>query len=326
MEKSVNRNLRLGIFVTFSALIFSVAVYLIGQKQDMFSNTFQLKVIFNNVNGLQTGNNVRFSGINVGSVLGVDIINDSTIEVTLRIRENLRIHIKRNAVATIGTDGLMGNMLVNINPGRGEAPVVNDGDYLESFSRIKTDDILMTLNTTNENAAILTSDLVEIVQAIKHGQGTLSYLLYDTSMRLQVFQAVSNLKKATDQTNNILSQIAQISKDVDRGRGLAGWLINDTLTQDKLHVTLDELQTAARQVNGAADTLNQMIAQWSNGEGPVPALMTDTAMTNDLRKTLEHLNVGTAKFSEDMEAMQKHWLFRKYFKDKEKEADKKSNP
>ncbi|MCB0488383.1 MAG: MlaD family protein [Cyclobacteriaceae bacterium] len=323
MEKSSNKTLRLGIFVTFSTIVLAVAVYLIGQKQDMFSNTFQLRVIFNNVNGLQPGNNVRFSGINVGSVLAVDIENDSTIEVTMRIRENLRMHIKKNAVASISTDGLMGNMLVNISPGKGEAAIVADGDLLQSYSRIKTDDILKTLTTTNENAAILTSELVDIVQEIKHGKGTLSYLLYDTGMRQEVMTAVNNLRKATDQTNDLLKQISQISKEVDEGRGLAGWLINDTLTRNKIHETLNSLKQASEQINSSTDSLNHLVGDLSAGSGPIPALMKDTTMVSDLRQTLKNLNMGTGKFNEDMEALQSHFLFRKYFRDKEKKKDNK---
>lgn len=305
-----------------STVILVITVYLIGQKKDIFSNTINLRVKFGNANGLQAGNNVRLSGINVGSVLSVVIQNDSTIEVTMRIREDVRLHIKQNAIATIGTDGLMGNMLVNISPGKGDAQIVNDGDLLQTYSRIKTDDILKTLTTTNENAALLTSDLLEIVQEIKQGKGTVSYLLNDTSLRQQVFITVSNLKRATAQTNEVLSQLNQISTSVKVGNGLAGWVINDTTTQVKIKSTLEGLETASLKINSSIDNLNQMLSDLGEGEGAIPALMKDTAMANDLRITLKNLNVGSGKFSEDMEALRHHFLFRKYFRDKEKEKKK----
>ncbi|MFZ1808654.1 MAG: MlaD family protein [Cyclobacteriaceae bacterium] len=318
MDASGKRTLLLGFFVIFSVVVLVIAVYLIGQKRDIFSNTFSLKVEFGNVNGLQVGNNVRLSGINVGSVLSVEIQNDSVIEVTMRIREDVRSHIKKNAIATIGTDGLMGNMLVNISPGKGGSKIVNDGDMLQTYSRIKTDDILKTLTTTNENAALLTSDLLEIVQEIKQGKGTVSYLLNDTSLRQHVFLTVTNLKRATVQTNEILSQLNQISSNVNEGYGLAGWIINDTSTQVKVKSTLEGLETASLKINSSIDNLNQMLLELGDGEGTIPALMKDTAMANDLRITLKNLNVGTGKFSEDMEALRHHFLFRKYFRDKEK--------
>ncbi|MCB0490911.1 MAG: MCE family protein [Cyclobacteriaceae bacterium] len=323
MEASGKRTLQLGFFVIFSAVILVITVYLIGQKQDIFSNTFNLKVKFGNVNGLQAGNNVRLSGINVGSVLSVEIQNDSTIEVTMRIREDVRSHIKKNAIATIGTDGLMGNMLINISPGKGESPMVNNGDLLQTYSRIKTDDILKTLTTTNENAALLTSDLLEIVQEIKRGKGTVAYLLNDTSLRQQVFLTTRNLRIATERTNEILSEIKQISNEVNQGRGLAGWLVNDTLTKNQIKSTLTSLSEASDKIKISTDSLNSIIADLSGGDGVIPALMKDTAMVNDLRQTLYHLNLGTGKFNEDMEALQQHFLFRKYFKDKEKDKNKK---
>lgn len=322
MKTSGKRTLQLGFFVILSTVILVITVYLIGQKKDIFSNTINLRVKFGNVNGLQAGNNVRLSGINVGSVLSVVIQNDSTIEVTIRIREDVRLHIKQNAIATIGTDGLMGNMLVNISPGKGDAQIVNDGDLLQTYSRIKTDDILKTLTTTNENAALLTSDLLEIVQEIKQGKGTVSYLLNDTSLRQQVFITVSNLKRATAQTNEVLSQLNQISTSVKVGNGLAGWVINDTTTQVKIKSTLEGLETASLKINSSIDNLNQMLSDLGEGEGAIPALMKDTAMANDLRITLKNLNVGSGKFSEDMEALRHHFLFRKYFRDKEKEKKK----
>jgi len=318
MEKRDRKTFQLGIFVIFSAIILIVTVYLIGQKRDLFNDTFLLRVQFGNVNGLQSGNNVRLSGINVGSVSSVNIKNDSTIEVTMRIREDVRNYIKQNAVATIGTDGLMGNMLVNISPGRGDAPVINDGDLLQTYSRIKTDDILKTLTTTNENAALLTSDLLEIVQDIRQGRGTIPFLLNDTNLRKQVFMTIQNLKIASENTNEILSEIKIISARVNRGDGLAGWLVNDTISKTQIHSTLGRLQLTSLQLQTTADSLNALVIELSQGEGLVPALMKDTAMVSDLRQTLKNLNAGTGKFNEDMEALQHHFLFRKYFKDKEK--------
>ena len=320
MEKSKKRTLQLGIFVFASALLLIVTVYLIGQKEDMFSSTFNIRVQFGNVNGLQAGNNVRLSGITVGSVLSVTIQNDSTIEVVMRIRENVRQHIKKNAIATIGTDGLMGNMLVNISPGDGMAPVVEDGDLLETYSRIKTDDILETLTTTNENAALLTSDLLEIVQDIKNGKGTVSYLLTDSSLKGQVSITMRNLRVASERTNLVLLDLQQISAGLSQGQGLASWLINDTTTQTKVAAALQNLESASAQVKGTADSLDMLMTELASGEGIIPAMMTDTAMANDLRKTLSNLNKGTAKFSEDMEALQHHFLFKKYFKDQEKKS------
>ncbi|MBL7862806.1 MAG: MCE family protein [Cyclobacteriaceae bacterium] len=325
MEKSTSRTIRLGILVLTGTLIFTVAVYLIGQKQDMFRNTFTIRAVFNNVNGLQRGNNVRFSGINVGSVMAVDIQNDSTVEVTLRIREDVRKFIRKDALVTIGTDGLMGNMLVNITPGASHADIIDDNDLLNSFSRIKTDDILKTLNMTNENAAMLTRSLLDITEEIQHGKGTLSYLVYDTTLRMQLYQSIRNLRLATEKTNSLLSDVQLMTADINAGKGLAGYLLRDSSTIMQLERTMHNLQSAALEINKSTDSLQIFIQKLNTGKGAIPTLWQDTTLVNDLRSTLKNLNQGTQKFDENMEAMKHSFLTRKYFKEQEKEA-KKSTP
>lgn len=315
----------MGILVLTGTLIFTVAVYLIGQKQDMFRNTFTIRAMFNNVNGLQRGNNVRFSGINVGSVMAVDIQNDSTVEVTLRIREDVRKFIRKDALVTIGTDGLMGNMLVNITPGASHADIIDDNDLLNSFSRIKTDDILKTLNMTNENAAMLTRSLLDITEEIQHGKGTLSYLVYDTTLRMQLYQSIRNLRLATEKTNSLLSDVQLMTADINAGKGLAGYLLRDSSTIIQLERTMHNLQRAALEINKSTDSLQLFIQKLNTGKGAIPTLWQDTTLVNDLRSTLKNLNQGTQKFDENMEAMKHSFLTRKYFKEQEKEA-KKSTP
>lgn len=322
MEKSTSRTIRLGFLVVLGAIIFTIAVYLIGQKQDMFRNTFQLRALFSNVNGLQSGNNVRLSGITVGSVMSVQIQNDSTVEVVMRVREDVRKFIKKDALVTIGTDGLMGNMLVNISPGSAQAPVVDDLDLLNSFSRIKTDDILKTLNMTNENAAILTRSLLEITDQIQHGKGTLSYLVYDTTIRQQLAQAIYNLKHATDKTNSLLREVQIMTNDINSGKGLAGYLLRDSTTIIKLEQTMSHLQASSQSVQQTTDSLQIFIQKLNSGQGTLPTLWQDTTLVNDLRATLKNLNQGTQKFDENMEAMKHSFLTRKYFKEQEKEAQK----
>lgn len=322
MDKSNARTIRLGILIIAGALIFTVAVYLIGQKQDMFSNTFTLRVIFNNVNGLQPGNNVRFSGINVGSVMSIEIQNDSTIEIALRIKEEVRKFIKKDALVTIGTDGLMGNMLINISPGTSKSPIVEDNDLLNSFSRIKTDDILKTLNMTNENAAMLTRGLLDITEDIQHGKGTVSALVYDTLLRQELFLSITNLRKATEKTNTLLGNIQEMAGDVNEGQGLAGYLLRDSLTAKQLQKTMTELQLAAQDIHQSTDSLKLFMQKLNAGHGTIPTLWYDTTMVKDLRNTLQNLNQGTEKFDQNMEALKHSFLTRKYFKEQEKQSKK----
>jgi phospholipid/cholesterol/gamma-HCH transport system substrate-binding protein len=144
------RNIKLGLFVVIGTIAFIAALYLIGE-QSLFGSTFKISAEFRNVNGLMAGNNVRFAGIDVGTVESVEIINDSSVKVLMRIEDKSRDFIHKNALASIGTDGLMGNKLININSVKDHSSPVDDGDVLKTLAPIETDEMLRTLNTTNEN-------------------------------------------------------------------------------------------------------------------------------------------------------------------------------
>ncbi|QOI98704.1 MAG: MCE family protein [Flammeovirgaceae bacterium] len=318
MENTTVRTIRLGILVTVGAALFTIAVYLIGQKQNMFSQTFKVRAQFNNVSGLQPGNNVRFSGITIGSVTKISILHDTVIEVEMRLKESMRPYIKHDAHASIGTDGLMGNMLVNISPGSERGTVVHDNDLIKTYSPIKTDDILQTLNVTNENAAMLTFDLLEITRQVKRGKGTVASLLYDTLLRNEIQRMARNLRETTEKTNRLVTQISRITTEVNQGRGAAGWLLNDTLTQHQVKATMANLQMTGKKLQAVTDTLQLMLQEIKSGRGTLHTLVYDTAMAGNLKKSIEAIRDGTVKFNETMEAMQRSAFLKKYFKEKEK--------
>src|SRR5688572_29999010 len=114
MEKTDSEKIKLGIFVITGLTIFILVVYFVGNKQKMFGRTDHITAVFSNVNGLQLGNNVRYAGINIGTVRGIEMINDTTINVDLIIDKSMFSHIKKDALASIGSDGLVGSMVINI--------------------------------------------------------------------------------------------------------------------------------------------------------------------------------------------------------------------
>jgi phospholipid/cholesterol/gamma-HCH transport system substrate-binding protein len=162
MKKTTSQKISLGLFVIIGLLIFVLATYLIGDKQKMFGKTNHLQATFNNVNGLKLGNNVRYSGVNVGTVRNIEMIGDTSIRVDMIIDKNIFKHIRKDAVATIGSDGLVGSMVISIVPGKGTALPAEPGDEISSQNRIRTDDLLNTFNKTNKNAAQLTENLLRI--------------------------------------------------------------------------------------------------------------------------------------------------------------------
>ncbi|MBA3683377.1 MAG: MCE family protein [Bacteroidetes bacterium] len=197
MEKKTRNNLKLGAFVTLGILFFIIGIYFIGQKQHMFSNVFKISGVFKNVGGLLVGNNVRFSGINVGTVEAIEIINDTSVRVDMIIDESTHRFIKKDAKAIIGSEGLMGNKTINITHGTPEQKEIAGDGVIQTDQPIDTDEIMNKLKTTSDNAASITTDLAVIMQNVSHGKGTIGKLFMDTAMAESLDQTITNLKKGT---------------------------------------------------------------------------------------------------------------------------------
>src|SRR4030043_2077154 len=116
--------LRLGLFVIVGSGIFVVAIFIIGKQENLFDPVFKLTTTFYNVSGLQVGSNIRFSGIEVGTVDNIKIINDSTVWVDLLIRKNVQQFIKTDCAAGIGSSGIIGDRILVITQGSNDAPLV----------------------------------------------------------------------------------------------------------------------------------------------------------------------------------------------------------
>ncbi|HSM64287.1 MAG TPA: MlaD family protein, partial [Gillisia sp.] len=146
MKKSSSQLIKLGLFVVIGTMLLIAALYFIGNRQHLFTKNIQLYSEFENVNGLQTGNNVRYSGINVGTVGNIEMTDSAKIVVQMMIEEKTGKYIRKDAIASIASDGLVGSMVVNILPGSLNLPKVISGDTITSYSRIGADEMLSTLN------------------------------------------------------------------------------------------------------------------------------------------------------------------------------------
>ncbi|NAS14451.1 MlaD family protein [Poritiphilus flavus] len=319
MERTAAEKLRLGVLVILGTITFIVAVYLIGNRQNMFGNTLTVTTVFKNVNGLQKGNNVRYAGIDVGTVKAIEMVNDTTINVHMLIDEKMKAHIKTNAVATIGSDGLVGSMIVNVVPGVGEAPFVSAGDKIASYSRIGAEDMLSTLNVTNQNAALLTSDLLRVTESLNNGEGTLGKLLNDKEMAANLEQTIYNLKSASSKANNTLAELQTVIEQMGKGENVAGVLFADSLSTVKMKDVITNLEVSSRSMSSLVQRLDSAVVHLVAEDGVVNYLSRDTVLVGNLKRTMKNIEEGTASFNENMEALKHSFLTRRYFKKMEKE-------
>ncbi|MBL0339836.1 MAG: MCE family protein [Bacteroidetes bacterium] len=220
MKKNAPNNIRLGLFISFGTVILVLALYLIGSKRNIFSNTIKISSQFYNVNGLTPGNNVRYAGIDIGTVDKVKIENDSSVTVYMIIEKKNSKYIKKNSVVAVGTDGLMGNKLVNINPGTGSSQIIEDNDVLKSLRPVENDEMVRTLNTTNDNLAAITGDLRKFTSKLKTDKGILR-LIEDSVSTENIRIALVAIRDAAIHANNITMQINQMATELNNGQGLS---------------------------------------------------------------------------------------------------------
>ncbi len=235
MKNKTDNRLKLGIFVIIGITLFIAAVYLLGSKSNLFGGTFPLTATFKNVGGLAPGNNVRFSGITVGTVQKIDIVSDTSVMITMVIKNEHKEFIKKDSKAAISADGLMGNKVINILPGESGSTEVKEGDMIGSVMPMDTEaimksleatgknvdiitrnlavltteiagndgtkDVIAALKTTSQNAAVLSGDLAKITGKITNGDGALGKVLYDQNFSNQLDKTINNVEAATDNLN-----------------------------------------------------------------------------------------------------------------------------
>jgi phospholipid/cholesterol/gamma-HCH transport system substrate-binding protein len=203
MKKKSGFTWKLGMFVTIGFALFVSTIYYVGKQKNLFGSTFRLRSQFKTVSGLKVGNNVRFSGINVGTVDGIELITDSTVMVELIIQKHVQQFIKTDARASIGSDGLMGDKVLTISPAIVTAliasSIVKDNDLIGSKNAIEMEDIMNSIKTSVDNAGVITAQLAEFTYKMNNGNGALSKLMTDQQLGNSLKGTISNLQASSGQ-------------------------------------------------------------------------------------------------------------------------------
>jgi phospholipid/cholesterol/gamma-HCH transport system substrate-binding protein len=290
---SQNFKVRLGLFIAGGLTIFVIAIFIIGKQQNLFNPVFKVTTNFFNVSGLQVGNNVRFSGINVGTVDNIRIINDSTVQVNLLIRKDVQQFIKADSEATISSEGIIGDRVIMITQGSFEADMAQDGQHLKSIEPIETDAIMANLQSSAVNADVITKQLAEIMVNINTGEGVIGRLIQDTIMAENINMTIANLKKSSEGIDETIE-----------------------MTRVNLFEFMEKLQLTVATTETATVALGEIMTKINSGEGTLGMLIQDTTVSNTLNRTLINLELSSEKLDENMEALQHNFLFRRYFRKK----------
>lgn len=193
--------IKLGIFVSLGIAILFLIIFFIGSNQNLFSSKFKIYSNFRNVSGLQVGAQVRFSGISVGTVENIAIVNDSTVNVEAVMDQNVKKFIKKDSQASITSEGVIGNKILTISQGSTNSPEIRDRATVQSFEPLEFDAILTSVKVTTENAEIITNELALLLSNINNGKGTIGKLMTDKNMAKDLDKTMENLRKSSKGLN-----------------------------------------------------------------------------------------------------------------------------
>lgn len=306
-------SVRLGLFVFIGVVILIITVFLIGQKSSLFSSTFKVRAYFKDVQGLRSGTTVRLSGIDVGTVESVEIVNDSTgrVEVDMNLQTDIKRFIRTNTVATIETEGLVGNRVVVLKIGTSAGEPVKNGGFIKSEEPLGFSAIIAQTEGIMQYTKNMTKDLAQIIHRVNEGQGSIGKLLNNEDL----YNNATSLTKQADVS------LKNITGELNRITGLF----------DTLGIGVKNTVNKVNMIVGNVDT---MIANVNKGKGVLGALLVsgkyDTTISRTLvniQRTSQDARLAASRLAENMEALKHNWLFKGYFEnrgywDKAKYEDK----
>jgi len=207
MNKELSVKFKAGLFVLIGLGVFLAGIFFIGTQKNLFTSVLRVHAVFANVVGLKVGSNVRFGGITVGTVENIQLITDTSVNVVIAIQNNIKHFIKKDANASIGSDGLMGEKVIVISPGQTSRLDVTEGGLLTSQEPVEMDSIMASLKISVDNAAVFTGELSQMIYKINHGNGALSKLIGDSTFASNISKTMSNLKNSSKGLNENMEAV-----------------------------------------------------------------------------------------------------------------------
>lgn len=284
MKLTTAKSIKLALFAILGIAILGYAIYTIGKQRNLFGNNITVTGVFKDVSGLKIGNNVRFSGINVGTVSDIRIISDSLVQVELTIEKKVTEFIRQDSRMEISTEGLMGNKVISITPGSRNKPTIQNGDEIKTIEAVQIDEIMEELKNSSVNTSRVTENLAEITDKINQGEGVFGKLFTDTTF-------TNNLDRISRNTAGLTKNVTKITEKVNQEQGIIGKLLSDTTVANRF-------SQAGENLLESTENLKEITNKINKGEGVFGKMYTDTSFTKNLDKASKNINYTSERAKE----------------------------
>jgi phospholipid/cholesterol/gamma-HCH transport system substrate-binding protein len=316
MNKSPRkRAVMVGVFVSIGLIFLIAGILGIGNLHETFKKKIEIVTLFDDVSGLQVGNNIWFSGVKIGTISNLKFYAERKVKVMMKVEEKALPYIHKDAFVKLSTDGLIGNKILIIYGGSSGSPEIEEGDTLSVEKTFTSEDMINTLQENNKNLLAITNDFKYLSSKIAKGEGTIGKLFNDNSVYNQIDAATLSLQNASDKAQNLIGSLETFSQGLNKKGTLANQLTTDTLVFNSIKVSVVKLQQIA---DTTSVFINQLKQAASNPKTSIGVLMHDEESGAHLKQTIKNLESSSKKLDEDLEAAQHNFLLRGYFKKKDK--------
>lgn len=323
MKNTKNRSaIIVGIFICIGLAIFIVTIFTMGGEKKSFSKKVPVKATFADINGLQEGDNIWFSGVKIGTVKKIDLLGNAKVELTLNIDEKAQPFIRKDSKVKISSDGFIGNKLVVIFDGTPSQPAIAANDYLTPVTVASTEDLFTTLQANNENLLAITGNFKLISDKINKGEGSIGSIINNNDVAVKLNATLENFKKASLNSQQAIKDISAFTAELNKPNHALHQLVTDTIMTDLLRGSIVQLREATYTASEFANKLDAAAAQLNNPASPLGLLLKDESVAKELKTTISNLQSSSRKLDENMEALQHNFLLRSYFRKKEKDSDR----
>ncbi len=326
MEKRKNKNAFIvGVFILIAILIFVVLIFTLGGEKKSFTKKFPIKVVFTDINGLKEGNNIWFSGVRVGTVKNIHLKGASEVEVTLNIDEKVRSFIHKDATVKISSEGLLGNKLVVLSGGSSTSSIIENNDYVTAQVISPNDDIMVLLKAAGKNLLDISGNINEVSKKINEGEGTIGKLINDPSVLNTLQASLSNFKTVSATSKKVVANIEGFAERMNTEGSSVNKLLNDTLIYDSINAILSDIKEIAVTAGAVSNNIKIFAENIKNASSSLQDTNNTAGMilhskqfAQQLQLIINNLQDASHKMDEDLEAIQHNFLFRGYFRKKEK--------
>jgi len=317
MRDDNKKTVIVGLFVLLGIVILVAGIMTLGAQQKTFVKSYRVTTVFDDIAGLQTGNNVWFSGVKIGTVRKINFYGDAQVEIEMNLDATTKDFIRKDSKATISSDGLIGNKIIVIYGGTSDAESIAEGDRLESVMPLDTDKMMETLQENNNNLVNITNDLKILTHKIAGGEGIVGALLTDSLLAEDFRGIMRDLNRTAARSNTLSSELVQFSQKLNKKGTTIDSFLNDTTLYASLQGSATGLQSTIGKADSVAENLRLVTEKLSSPDNPAGMILNDEEFAAYLKSAMGNLDQSTESFDETLNALRYHWFFRRSFRKSE---------